>query len=313
MNEKPKNNMECLRSFSGGRKRKRAFCGIVDLGTLKAIFIPIVSVMSLIGCNLQYSMLYYPDTSVPSPAELTARHLRFWPSGPDGYRGFIGTDEIKKNSKGTIIVFHGNAGTAADRLYYVDALGSIGYRVILAEYPGYGKREGALGEESLVRDAKATVRLASERYGAPLFLLGESLGCGVAAGAAVDAALRIDGLLLITPWDTLIAVAKSHFRYLPVGLFMRDRYDNSENLKAFRGRIAVVGAELDDIVPIRHARKLYRSLPGPKRMWTIKGAGHSDWPMVVDLPKWRKFMDFVAGDLDIRPRMNDDAIKSMHH
>ncbi|MHB8910482.1 MAG: alpha/beta hydrolase [Syntrophales bacterium] len=256
----------------------------------------IVSLMSLIGCNVQYSMLYYPDTSVPSPTELSARHLRFWPSGPDGYRGFIGTDEIR-NGKGTIIVFHGNAGTAADRVYYTSALGSIGYRVILAEYPGYGRREGTLGEKSLVADAKASVRLASERYGAPVFLLGESLGCGVAAGAAADAALRIDGLLLITPWDTLLAVAKSHFRYLPVGLFMRDRYDNSENLKAFRKRIAVVGAERDEIVPVRHARELYRSLPGPKRMWTIKGAGHNDWPTVVDLPKWREYMDYLEGDL----------------
>ena len=265
-------------------------------GAVKKRVILIVSVMSLIGCNLQYSMLYYPDSSVPSPAELAARHLQFWPSGPDGYRGFIGTDGIQ-NGKGTIIVFHGNAGTAADRAYYMNALGSIGYRVILAEYPGYGKREGTLGEESLVADAKASVRLASERYGAPLFLLGESLGCGVAAGAAADAALEIDGLLLITPWDTLLAAAKSHFRYLPVGLFMKDRYDNGENLKAFRKGIAVVGAELDEIVPVRHARELYRSLPGPKRMWTLRGAGHNDWPTAVDGAQWREFMDFLEGDL----------------
>ncbi len=252
--------------------------------------------MSLIGCNLQYSMLYYPDASVPSQAELAAHQLRFWPSGPNGYRGFIGTAEIR-NIKGTIIVFHGNAGTAADRVYYLNTLGSMGYRVILAEYPKYGKREGDLGEKSFVNDAKAAVRLASERYGAPLFLLGESLGCGVAAGAAADASLRIDGLLLITPWDKLLAVAKSHFRFLPVGLFMKDQYDNSENLKAFPGRIAVVGAELDEIVPVRHAQELYRSLPGPKRMWIIKGAGHNDWPMAVDGPRWREFMAFIEGDL----------------
>lgn len=263
---------------------------------MKKTVILIVSLMSLTGCNLQYSMLYYPDTTVPSQAELAARHLRFWPAGPDGYRGFIGTDEIR-NGKGTIIVFHGNAGTAADRLYYVSAMGSIGYRVILAEYPGYGMRGGELGEKSLVADAKDAIRFASARYGAPLFLLGESLGCGVAANAAADPTLRIDGLLLITPWDTLRAVAKSHFRFLPVGLFMRDRYDNNENLKAFRKRIAIVGAERDEIVPVRHARELYRLLRGPKRMWIIKGAGHNDWPMMVDLPQWREYMDFLEGDL----------------
>jgi hypothetical protein len=194
-----------------------------------------------------------------------------------------------------VVVFHGNAGTAADRAYYVKALSSIGYRVILAEYPGYGQRGGQLGEKSFVDDAQATIRLIFEKYGEPLFLLGESLGCGVAAGAAKDPSLRIDGILLITPWDTLLAVAKSMFPWFPVGLIMTDKYDSIENLKSFQGRIAVVGAERDDILPIRHAHALYQSLTGKKKMWTLKGAGHNDWPMGVDVSKWREFMDFVRG------------------
>ena len=105
------------------------------------------------------------------------------------YRGFVGTIEIRK-AKGTVVVFHGNAGTADHRAYYVTALGSMGYRVILAEYPGYGARQGELGEPSFVRDAQATVRLASQRYAEPIFLLGESLGCGVVAAAARDESLK---------------------------------------------------------------------------------------------------------------------------
>jgi pimeloyl-ACP methyl ester carboxylesterase len=271
------------------------------VGTIKGVFILVLSAMSLIGCNLQYSMLYYPETSVPSQAELDARHLRFWPSGPVGYRGFIGTAETG-NVRGTVVVFHGNAGTAADRIYYTEALGPLGYRVLLAEYPRYGKREGELGEKSLVGDAKATVRMAAQMYGKPLIVLGESLGCGVAAGAAADPSLGIDGLLLITPWDTLLAVAKSHFRFLPLGLFLKDRYDNCANLKAYRGKIGVVGARLDDIVPLRHAEALYRSLPGPgKRMWTLPGVGHNDWPDIVDAPKWLEFMSFLRDPSPARP------------
>jgi pimeloyl-ACP methyl ester carboxylesterase len=247
------------------------------------------------SCSLQYNMLYYPSSYLPSAAELTANNIQFWPSGPIGYRGFIGADEIR-NIKGTIIVFHGNAGTADDRVYYIEALGSIGYRVILAEYPGYGKREGELGEKSFVSDAQVTVRLASEKYGGPIFLLGESLGCGVVAGLAKDKSLRIDGIILITPWDTLLSVSKSLFPLLPVGLFMKDKYDNSENLKSYPERIVIVGAERDEIIPIRHAHALYGSLTGNKKMWIIKGAGHNDWPMFIDVPKWQEFMDFARGD-----------------
>lgn len=248
-------------------------------------------VMSLFSCNVQYHMLYYPSPYVPSEKELAANHLQFWPAESD-YRGFIGATEIR-SIKGTIIVFHGNAGTADQRAYYVTALGSMGYRVILAEYPGYGAREGDLGEQSFVHDAQATIRLASQRYAEPIFLLGESLGCGVVAAAAKDKALRIDALILITPWDSLLAMAKSLYPLLPVGLFLKDKYDSVENLKSFRGKIAVIGAERDEILPIGHANELYRSLTGDKKMWVIKGAGHNDWPMFVDAKKWQEFIDFV--------------------
>jgi hypothetical protein len=236
-------------------------------------------------------MLYYPSPYVPSEKELAADQLQFWSAKTD-YRGFIGTTEIG-NIKGTVIVFHGNAGTADHRSYYVKALGSMGYRVILAEYPGYGARKGELGEKSFVHDAQVTIHLASQRYAEPIFLLGESLGCGVVAAAAKDKSLKIDALILITPWDSLSAVAKSLYPLLPVGLFLKDKYDSVENLKSFQGKVAVVGAERDEILPIRHADALYKSLSGEKKMWVIKGAGHNDWPMFVDAKKWQEFMDFI--------------------
>lgn len=52
-----------------------------------------------------------------------------------------------------MIVFHGNAGAAIDRSYYVDALTPLGYRVVLAEYPGYGGRSGQPREKVFVADA----------------------------------------------------------------------------------------------------------------------------------------------------------------
>jgi pimeloyl-ACP methyl ester carboxylesterase len=264
------------------------------MGIGKGIFIPIIAAMSLIGCNLQYNMLYYPGADVPSAAGLAARRIQFWPSGPSGYRGFIGTTVIAKD-KGTIIIFHGNAGTAADRSYYTDELGALGYRVILAEYPKYGRRDGTLGEKAFVADAQATVRLALQTYGGPVFLLGESLGCAVAAGVIKDPSLKIEGLLLITPWDTLAAVSKTHFPWLPVRLFLKDRYDSKENLRPFPGRIAVVAAERDEIVPIKHAQALYQALPGAKKMWTIAGAGHNDWLDFTDRSGWREWMQFIEG------------------
>ena len=238
-------------------------------------------------------MLYYPDVRLPSQADLTVRGLLYWPNGSEGYLGYVGAGGTG-NGKGTVIVFHGNAGTADDRDYYLLPLQMLGYRVILAEYPGYGGRRGELGEQPFVADAREIHRKAAEMYGGPVYLLGESLGCGVVAGVAKNEGLTIAGIILITPWNTLLAVARDHYPYLPVGLFMKDRYDNGENLKGFRGRIAVVGAEQDEVVPVRHARELFARLPEDKRMWIIEGVGHNDWTLRMDMPKWQEIMDFVG-------------------
>ena len=261
--------------------------------SVKKIFILIILGISFTGCDMQNNMLYYPDSRLPSESELTAKDLQFWPTGPIGYRGYISTGGIN-NIKGTIVVFHGNAGTAADRDYYLTALGSMGYRVILAEYPGYGGRKGRLDEQSFVNDSQETLNIVAETYKGPIYLLGESLGCGVVAGVAKDTSLSIAGIILITPWNTLLAVAKDYYPYLPVGLFMKDRYDNAENLKSFQGKIAVVGAERDEVVPVRHAKELFTLLPSNKRMWIIKGAGHNDWSMLMDMSKWQEIMDFFS-------------------
>jgi pimeloyl-ACP methyl ester carboxylesterase len=259
----------------------------------KNVFIPMITLMALSGCDFQYRLLYYPSSFIPSQEALNANNIQFWPSGKDSYKGFVGTAEIN-HLRGTIIVFHGNAGTAADRTYYMKALEPLGYRVILAEYPGYGARAGELGEKSFVSDAKETLRLAYKRYGRPLFLLGESLGCGVVAAVAKDAPGNIDGILLITPWDTLLSVAKSKFPWLPVQFFMKDKYDTMGNLKGYQGRAAIVGAERDEIIPIGHATALYQSLPGSKAMWVMKGVGHNDWPRIVGQPWWQEIMGFLS-------------------
>lgn len=245
--------------------------------------------------NLQFKLLYYPGSSAPPAEILQANHLKLWQFSGGDYRGLVAVKEARPRN-GTIVVFHGNGGTAVDRAHYLDAPGALGYRVILAEYPMYGGRKGELGEKAFVGDAKETIRIAFEEYGAPLYVLGESLGCGVAAAAAGQTSVQVDGVILITPWDTFASVAYSKFPSFPVRLFLRDRYDTIGNLASFKGNIAVVGAERDEVIPIGHAGNLYDSLSGSsRRWWMIQGAGHNDWVMHVDRNWWKEIMEFVSG------------------
>ena len=255
----------------------------------------------LIGCaarsirNLQYKLLYYPSSSPPSEQLLWASKIKLWQSSGADYRGLIAIEKPVP-CQGTVIVFHGNGGTAADRAFYLDALGTLGYRVILAEYPMYGGRKGELGEKAFVNDAKKSTQLAFEDFGGPFFLLGESMGCGIAAAIARDAPVQIDGIILITPWDTLASIAREKFPFLPVRLLLKDQYDSIGNLSLFKGRVAVMGAGHDEVIPIAHARNLYNSVPNTaKKMWTLQKAGHNDWYMFAEKDWWQEVMDFISG------------------
>ncbi len=239
---------------------------------------------------LQNYLLYFPE---PAPlAALEQGGLRAWPDR-NAFRGLL--VEPAGEARGTVVVFHGNAGHAGQRGYYAQVLTGLGFRVILAEYPGYGPRPGALGEQPLVTDAAETLRLAHQVFGPALILLGESLGTAVAAGAAAQSPDRVAGLLLITPWDRLESVARHHYGWLPVSWLMSDPYDNVRYLSSFAKPVVVVLAERDSVVPVASGLGLYQALPGPKRLVVVQGADHNDWPARVDGTWWAEVLEFLVG------------------
>lgn len=239
--------------------------------------------------RLQDRLLYFPEQA--SIETLVSDRLRAWPTARD-FRGLVA--EPPGHPRGTALIFHGNAGHVGHREYYVDPLTRLGFRVILAEYPGYGPRQGPLGEASLVADAENSIARAHRIYGAPLLVMGESLGAGVAAAASVRQGGKIAGMVLMTPWDRLADLASYHYPWLPVNLFLHDRYDNVTNLAGFSRPVAVVLAERDSIVPVRFGQRLYESLSAPKRLKIVRGADHNDWSLRVDSKGWREIIEFLT-------------------
>ena len=245
---------------------------------------------------MQNRFLYFPSAEWPSARMLEHENLKLWQATVSDYQGLVAVHEAP-TPNGTIVLFHGNGGTAFDRGFYLKPFMELGFRIILAEYPKYGGRLGKVGEKPFVADGLETVRLAYEQYGEPLYLLGESLGCGIAAAIVKQTSVPISGIILITPWDTLASVAKSIFPFLPVKLVLTDKYDSIENLKSFKKKISLIGAERDEILPIKHAINLYNALPeGKKKMWIIEGAGHNDWPFHINASLFREMTDFVRID-----------------
>ena len=262
----------------------------------KRLLLPITVYLGVVlaMASLQNRFIYYPEKIDPKRIEgaARARGLLLWPNIVETHRGFMPPSTSQK-AKGTVLIFHGNAGTALDRTYYVGALGRLGYRALLAEYPGYGSRLGKPGENLFCEDAVESIRLALREFGRPLYLLGESLGCGVVSAAVASCNQSIDGLVLITPWDSLTHLATDKYWFLPVRWMLKDTYDNVANLAGYHGPVAVILAGQDEIIPNRLTRHLYETLREPKRLWTFPNAGHNSWPSSPDEPWWREMMDFL--------------------
>ncbi len=250
----------------------------------------------ILGAYLfQNSLLYYADIYSLEALQNRIKNYRvsLWPAANENYRGLI-AEPLSGEARGTIVVFHGNAGSAMDRLYYVTALGPLGYRVLLAEYPTYGARNGALGEKSLVPDAVATVKALKQQFNGPLYVWGESLGCGVATGVASENSLAIDGVVLITPWNNLPDLAQSIYWFLPAKWLVKDRYDNAANLKHYQKPVAVLMADSDEIIPKKQTLAFYESISTPKHFWVFKNAGHNTWPVYPGEPWWQEVTAFTS-------------------
>ena len=245
----------------------------------------------------QRSLLYLPGQRGASASELEAYGLRHWPDEA-GYRGYL---RDVPSAETTVVLFHGNAGEAVDRLHYVEALDFLNARLLLVEYPGYGTRTGRPSEATLLADGRETlVRLRQAFPDGPLHVVGESLGAGVAAGVVGSKALaaprpRIDGLVLLTPWNTLGAVAKHHYRFLPVEWLLKDRFPSARYLDDLEAMKVVVLAERDEVVPARFGEALYEALPAPKTRVLVDGAAHNDWFAQADRRWWRELWSRFDG------------------
>jgi len=245
---------------------------------IAALSLILLGAAAIVAYAFQRTLIYYPTTANLGILEPQAARKGLLP-WRDAQGSFIGWRS--RQGKGIpLLLFHGNAGQAFHRSYFVSRLHDAGVDppIFILEYPGYGARPGKPTERSLIAAAVKAIDL----LGQPVVLVGESLGSGVACGAALQRPTSVRGLLLITPFDSLLTVAKKHYPWMPVSLMLKDRYDSSRALQECRAPLAVIVAEHDLIIPVDSAIRLFASYSGPKKLWRVPGSGHNE--VLNDIP-----------------------------
>lgn len=222
----------------------------------------------------QRSFIYFPPVFSQQQVDAMARSARLerWTNSSGQLMGMKRLSP-KQPADGAVMITHGNGSTATGCDHYAnDIQGVAAFDIFILEYPGYEDRPGRPSQSSLINAAdQAFLTLPTNR---PVYVVGESLGTGVASYLAGTYSNRIEGLLLISPFNSLVDAAQSHYPLLPVFLLLKDRFPSEKYLRHYDGKVGITVDGTDTIVPARLGYRLFHGYTGPRKLWEFPRGGH---------------------------------------
>ncbi len=246
--------------------------------------------------TLQRHLIYFPSTAQADELSQEAARigLTTWRDGNGSAIGWKSTGD--RSTPNRMLVFHGNAGYALHRDYFVAGFQALGdeWEVFLFEYPGYGAREGTPSAATFKATAAQALESLLAADSRPIYVIGESLGSGIASYLAATFPQQVAGLLLVTPFSSLADVAAHHYPFLPVRTLLSERYDSVEALAHYRGPVAFLIAGRDEVVTTSLGRRLYDSYTGPKWLRVEAQAGHNSLPYNPEAAWWGEVSKFLT-------------------
>jgi pimeloyl-ACP methyl ester carboxylesterase len=224
--------------------------------------------------------LVYPAAATRVPAEPTMLHMDVDGTTLRGWEVNPGRDRA--------LVYYGGNGEGLEWL--VPELGQLlpDHTSYLIAYRGYGASEGTPSEPVLISDALAVFdRVAARHPAVAVDVVGRSLGSGVAIQVAVRR--PVERLVLVTPFDSLVATAADLFPRLPVRHLLNERWDSAAVAHRIRARTLVVRAGRDAVVWPARTDRLVEVLPEDTEVLDLPNAEHATlhedpayWPAIAD-------------------------------
>lgn len=217
--------------------------------------------------------LYFPDRdfyATPRSIGLAFEEVDF--PAADGTRLHAWFIPADKPDAPVLLLCHGNGGNISSRVQKIRILHEIGASVFAFDYRGYGKSRGRPSEKGLYSDGEGAYRWLTETRKVPgsrLVAHGESLGGAVCLELAARHAFG--GVILDSAFTSVVAMGKKVFPFLPVGLIVRQRYDNLEKLPKVRVPVLVLHSPQDDIIPYAMGQTLFEKANPPKEFAELKG------------------------------------------
>ena len=212
----------------------------------------------------QRSLMYHPQENnyFGDKLEVEVEKVKIITSDNINLLGWFHKKDLKKFK--TIVYFHGNAGKLENRIHKLNHFKDIDINFLIIAWRGFSGNKGKPNEKGLYIDGNSTI-LWLKNLGLKekdIILYGESLGTGVATEIAQSN--NYAGLVLETPFTSMVEAAKNFYPYIPVSLLLKDKYDNQNKIKNINIPVLVMHGEVDQIVPFWMGKKIYEMANQPK-------------------------------------------------
>jgi pimeloyl-ACP methyl ester carboxylesterase len=241
---------------------------LAQIGAIFVIGLPLLMYFA------QDSLIFYPrklsDSVRTRIATERASVESLFIDAADGTR--LHAWHAKAPSASSLVMYFG--GNAEEVSWMLDdaARRTPGASWLLVDYRGYGSSGGSPSEKRLIEDAIRWYDEISHSY-KNIYLFGRSLGSGVAVQLAAQR--PIAGVILVAPFDSLVALGKRYYPFLPVNWMLRHRFDSLAAASKITAPLLCIVATGDEIIPAEHSRRLFEAWGGPKRWVGLEGAGHN--------------------------------------
>lgn len=239
----------------------------------------VVVVLGYLGaCAYMYfnqrSFQYAPEGKFLALGETlltTAEQVEIPTSNNERIRGWYAPPS--EAGKPVIVYYKGNSDSFSTEHERFEAFVADGYGFLAFDYRGFPASPGVLNEENVLKDAIAAFAFADNK-GFPVVIWGRSLGSGPATYVASERNAK--ALLLETPFDSAVSVAKDRYWFLPVDWIMADQYRVDQWILKVEEPVFVGHGTADVTIGYPHGVHTYELAPNKVEMWTVEGAGHSD-------------------------------------
>ena len=190
-----------------------------------------------------------------------------------------------------LIYFGGNAEDVSLTLPEI-AKAFPDYGIYMLYYRGYGGSTGKPTEAGLRDDAKAVFDFVRDCH-ANVTLVGRSLGSSLAVELAANHPPQ--RLVLITPFDSILAIASQFAPFLPMRLLLRDRWDSVQAAPQVYCPTLILAAGDDELIPAGNTDRLLRAFPdGVAKLSVIPDTDHNS--ISVSPAFWQELHDFTVDE-----------------